>query len=39
MECTDKTIYEKLLSALSIWNMRATYFDFKLIINEVLGFF
>uniref|UniRef100_A0A915MRM1 Mediator complex subunit Med12 LCEWAV-domain domain-containing protein n=1 Tax=Meloidogyne javanica TaxID=6303 RepID=A0A915MRM1_MELJA len=34
MECTDKTIYEKLLSALSIWNMRATYFDFKLIINE-----
>lgn len=35
MECTDKTVYEKLLSALSIWNMRATYFDFKLKINDV----
>ena len=35
MECTDdKTLFDKLLSSLNIWNMRATYFDFKLKINQ-----
>lgn len=30
----DKKVYEKLLSALNVWNMRATYYDFKLNILE-----
>jgi hypothetical protein len=34
MECTDITIFDKLLSNLNIWNMRATYFDFKLTVNQ-----
>uniref|UniRef100_A0A914IAX6 Mediator complex subunit Med12 LCEWAV-domain domain-containing protein n=1 Tax=Globodera rostochiensis TaxID=31243 RepID=A0A914IAX6_GLORO len=30
----DKKVYERLLSTLSVWNMRATYYDFKLNILE-----
>ncbi|KAL3119039.1 hypothetical protein niasHT_003822 [Heterodera trifolii] len=30
----DKKVYEKLLSTLNVWNIRATYYDFKLNILE-----
>ena len=31
----NKVIINKLLSELTIWNMRATEYDFKLLIKEV----
>uniref|UniRef100_A0A915PR29 Mediator complex subunit Med12 domain-containing protein n=1 Tax=Setaria digitata TaxID=48799 RepID=A0A915PR29_9BILA len=32
---SKKSLIDKLLNVLNIWNMRATYFDFKLMIREI----
>lgn len=32
---SKKSLIDKLLNVLNIWNTRATYFDFKLMIREV----
>lgn len=35
---SKKSLIDKLFSVLNIWNMRATYFDLKLMIKEVRKF-
>ncbi|VDM18473.1 unnamed protein product [Wuchereria bancrofti] len=32
---SKKSLVDKLLNVLNIWNTRATYFDFKLMIREI----
>lgn len=33
---SKKSLLDKLLSAMSFWNIRATYYDLKLMIKEVI---